>query len=116
MKHGVKLKKLGRPRAARQALLRSLATALFRHERITTTVPKAKGLRPFAERLVTYAKRGTLASRRLARRSIQDRVVLGKLFSDIGPRYKDRSGGYTRIMRVGHRLGDNAPTAIIELV
>ena len=116
MKHGRKGKKLGRPAASRHALLRSLSTALFRHGRITTTVPKAKGLRPFAERLVTHAKRGTLHSRRMVLRHIKDRLVVSKLFGEIGPKYKDRNGGYTRILRLGNRLGDNAPQAIIELV
>ena len=116
MKHGRKIHKLGRPSAARRALLQALATSLFRHGRITTTLPKARGLRPFAERLVTHAKQGTLAARRMVRRSIQDREILSKLFKEIGPRFKDRNGGYTRIMRVNNRLGDNAPQAIIELV
>ena len=116
MRHGKKLKKLGRPAAARRALLQALATSLFRHGRIITTLPKAKGLRPYAERLVTHARRDTLHSRRTVSRSIRDRVILSKLFSEIGPKYKDRAGGYTRILRIQSRLGDNAPQAIIELV
>ena len=116
MKHGRKIHKLGRSSDKRRALLNGLATSLFKHARITTTLPKAKGLRPFAERIVTHAKRGTLHAKRLVLRSIADRDILAKLFSEIGPRYKDRNGGYTRILRVGNRLGDNAPQAIIELV
>ncbi|OGH59734.1 MAG: 50S ribosomal protein L17 [Candidatus Lindowbacteria bacterium RIFCSPLOWO2_12_FULL_62_27] len=116
MKHGRKLAKLGRPRALRKALLRGLATSLFKHGRITTTLPKAKGLRPYAERLLTHARRGTLHARRLVRRAISDRIVLAKLFNEIAPKYKERNGGYTRILRIQNRLGDNATQAIIELV
>lgn len=116
MKHGRKIHKLGRPTAARKALLRALATSLFRHNRIRTTLPKAKGLRPFAERLVTHAKSGTPHARRVIQQSIQDMTVVAKLMSEIGPKYKDRRGGYTRILRVGSRLGDNASMALIELV
>jgi large subunit ribosomal protein L17 len=116
MKHGRKIRKLGRTSAERRALLRGLATSLFRYGRITTTLPKAKGLRPFAERIVTHAKSGTMSARRLIRRSIEDREILSKLFSEIGPKYKERNGGYTRILRLGNRLGDNATQAIIELV
>lgn len=116
MKHGRKIHKLGRPAAARRALLQSLATSLFRHGRIKTTLPKAKGLRPYAERLVTHAKRGTLDAKRFVFRSIRDRDILAKLFDEIAPRYKDRHGGYTRILRLGNRLGDNATQAFIELV
>lgn len=116
MKHGQNNAKLGRPRAQRRALLQGLAASLFKHGRITTTLPKAKGLRPFAERLVTHARKGTLQSRRLVLKFIRDRVAVTKLFTDIAPKYKDRAGGYTRILRVQNRLGDNAPQAIIELV
>ena len=116
MKHGRKFHKLSRPTAARKALLSSLAAALFKHGRIQTTLPKAKGLRPFAERLVTHAKTGTLHARRLVYRVLRREDILAKLFKEIGPRYKDRNGGYTRILRLGARLGDNAQTAIIELV
>ncbi|MBI4179403.1 50S ribosomal protein L17 [bacterium] len=130
MKHGRKIHKLGRPTGARRALLKSLATALFRHGRIRTTLPKARGLRPFAERLVTHAKRGTISAKRFVFRTIRDRDILAKLFDEIAPRYKDRNGGYTRIIRLGGprltekldgryaaaRLGDNAPMALIELV
>ena len=121
MKHGQKFARLGRNHERRRALLKGLATSLFKYGRITTTLPKAKGLRPFAERLVTHARRGTLQAHRLIRRWITDRDVLSKLFSEIAPKYKDRNGGYTRILRIQPggrpgRLGDNATQAIIELV
>jgi len=97
-------------------MLRNLATSLFRHGRIETTVAKAKELRSFAEPLITKAKRGDLHARRLVARKIQDREVLKKLFDEIGPRYADRPGGYTRVVHLGHRPGDAADMAIIELV
>ena len=90
--------------------------SLFRHERITTTTARAKELRPFAERLISLAKRGDLHARRQAARRIADREVLGKLFDDIGPRYEGRPGGYTRILKLGNRKGDAADMALIELV
>jgi len=93
-----------------------MATSLFRHERIETTTAKAKELRPFAERLITLARRGDLHARRLAGRNIQDREVLGKLFDDIGPRFSERPGGYTRILKLGNRKGDAAEMSLIELV
>ncbi len=93
-----------------------MATSLFRHERITTTTARAKELRPYAERLVTLARRGDLHARRLAARRIADREILGKLFDDIGPRYAERPGGYTRILKLGTRKGDAADMALIELV
>ena len=93
-----------------------MATSLFRHERISTTTAKAKELRPYAERLITLAKRGDLHARRLAGRRIADREVLGKLFDDLGPRYTERPGGYTRILKLGTRKGDGADMALIELV
>jgi large subunit ribosomal protein L17 len=93
-----------------------MATSLFRHERIETTTAKAKELRPFAERLITLACRGDLHARRLAGRNIQDREVLGKLFDDIGPRFSERPGGYTRILKLGNRKGDAAEMSLIELV
>ncbi len=96
--------------------MRNMATALFRHERIETTTAKAKELRPYAERLITLARRGDLHARRQAARRIQDREVLGKLFDDIGPRFEGRPGGYTRILKLGHRQGDAADMALIELV
>ena len=96
--------------------MRNMVTSLFRHERIETTTAKAKELRPFAERLITLGKRGDLHARRLAGRQIADRQVLGKLFDDIGPRFTERPGGYTRILKLGNRRGDAAEMALIELV
>jgi large subunit ribosomal protein L17 len=96
--------------------MRNLATSLFRHERIETTTIKAKELRPYAERLITLARRGDIHARRLAGRKIQDRDVLGKLFDDIAPRYAERPGGYTRILKLGTRKGDAAEMSLIELV
>ncbi len=116
MRHRNKGRQLSRTATHRKATLRNLATALFRHERIETTTAKAKELRPYAERLITLARRGDVHSRRLAGRKIQDRGVLGKLFDDIAPRYAERPGGYTRILKVGNRKGDAAEMSLIELV
>ena len=125
MRHRVSHRKLGRVTEHRIAMLRNQATDLIRHERIQTTVPKAKELRPFVERLITIAKRGlkageengrTLHARRLVLQDIQDRAVVGKLFDTIAPRFEARPGGYTRILRVGYRKGDSAEVAQIELV
>jgi len=116
MRHRKKGRNLSRSPSHRRAVLRNLATSLFEHERITTTTAKAKELRPYAERLITLAKRGDLHARRLAGRRIADRDVLGKLFDDIGPRYSERPGGYTRILKLGNRKGDAAEMALIELV
>jgi len=116
VRHRNKGRQLSRTATHRKATLRNLATALFRHERIETTSAKAKELRPFAERLITLARRGDVHARRLAGRKIQDRQVLGKLFDDIAPRYVERPGGYTRILKVGTRKGDAAEMSLIELV
>jgi large subunit ribosomal protein L17 len=125
MRHKVAHRKLGRTTEHRIALLRNQATALIRHERIETTVPKAKELRPFVERLITIAKRGLaagdangrlLTARRLVLEDIQDRTVVGKLFDDIAPRFEARAGGYTRLLRIGFRRGDGADVAQVELV
>jgi large subunit ribosomal protein L17 len=118
MRHRVAHRKLGRVTPHRTALLRNLATALFERERIRTTLPKAKELRPFAERLITLAKRedDRLHARRLALRDIQDPVVVKKLFDSLGARYATRPGGYTRILRLGPRKGDGAEMAIVELL
>lgn len=116
MRHRNKGRQLSRTATHRKATLRNLATALFRHERIETTTAKAKELRPYAERLITLARRGDVHARRLAGRKIQDRQVLGKLFDDIAPRYAERPGGYTRILKVGNRKGDAAEMSLIELV
>ena len=116
MRHRNKGRKLSRTHTHRKALLRNMATSLFRHERIETTTAKAKELRPVAERLITLARRGDVHARRLAGRKIQDREVLGKLFDDIAPRYAERPGGYTRILKLGTRKGDAAEMSLIELV
>src|SRR5215203_5428260 len=125
MPHNIAHRKLGRLTEHRMALLRNQATALLRHERIETTVPKAKELRPFVERIITIAKRGVAAgeangkslhARRLILRDIQDRDVVSKLFDTIAPRFEGRPGGYTRILRLGYRRGDSAEVAQIELV
>jgi len=118
MRHRVAHRKLGRVTPHRTALLRNLATALFERERIRTTLPKAKELRPFAERLITLAKRegDRLHARRLAARDLQDPAVVKKLFDTIGARFASRPGGYTRILRLGPRKGDGAEMAYLELV
>jgi len=117
MRHNVSGRKLNRTTAHRKMLFRNLVTELFRHERIQTTVPKAKEARSLAERLITFAKAGDLNSRRQAAKKLNDPAVLQKLFAEIGPRYAERPGGYTRILRLqGPRKGDNAELAILELV
>jgi len=116
MRHRVAYRKLGRTTPHRIALLRNLATALFERERIRTTLMKAKELRPYAERLITLARRGDLHARRLVERRIQDRAVLGRLFKEIGPRFASRPGGYIRILKLGSRPGDGADLARIELL
>ena len=116
MRHLKKGRKLNRTSAHRKALLRNLATSLFRHEKIETTDAKAKELRGYAERLVTLAKRGDLHSRRLAHQKIRDQEVLKKLFDDIAERYSTRPGGYTRVTKVRYRQGDNAKMSVIELI
>ncbi len=116
MRHRKKGRNLSRSPSHRKALLRNLAASLFRHERITTTTARAKELRPYAERLITLARRGDLHARRLAARRIAERDVLAKLFDEIGPRYAERPGGYTRILKLGNRKGDAAEMALIELV
>lgn len=116
MRHRKKGRQLSRTRSHRRATLRNLATSLFMHERIETTTAKAKELRPYAERLITLARRGDIHARRLAATKIQDRHVLGKLFDDIAPRYAERPGGYTRVLKLGNRKGDAAEMSLIELV
>lgn len=116
MRHRKKGRKLSRTASHRRATLRNMATSLFRHGRIQTTTAKAKELRPYAERLITLAKRGDLHARRLAARKVQDRAALGILFDDLGPRFMDRPGGYTRILKLGARKGDAAEMSLIELV
>jgi large subunit ribosomal protein L17 len=108
--------RLGAGPAHQRLMLNSLAAQLFVHERVNTTEAKAKAVRPIAEKLITFAKRGDVAARREVLKQIPDRDVVHKLFSDIGPRYAERSGGYTRILKLGPRKGDAAPMARIELV
>jgi large subunit ribosomal protein L17 len=125
MRHRVAHRKLGRVTEHRIAMLRNQATALLRHEHLTTTVPRAKELRPFVERLITVAKRGlaggetnghVLTARRLVMQDLQDREVVTKLFDTIAPRFAERPGGYTRLLRIGYRKGDSAEVAQVELI
>ncbi len=116
MRHGYGGRKLQRTSAHRAALFRNMAAALIKHEQITTTVPKAKELRPYVEKLVTLAKKGGLANRRLAQGRLQDDTQLTKLFDVLAKRYADRNGGYIRIIKAGIRASDAAPIAIIEFV
>ena len=116
MRHGVAGRKLGVTSTHRQAMLRNLAVALLKHEQITTTLAKAKELRPVAEKLVTLGKKGGLANRRQAISELRDVEMAGKLFDTLAARYKDRHGGYTRIIKAGFRYGDNAAMAVIEFV
>ena len=116
MRHNNKGRALGRTSEHKEAMLRNMAMSLFRHGRIETTTAKAKELRPYAEKLITLAKQGDLHAKRLAARKIQDRDVLVALFDQIGPRFAERPGGYTRILKTGFRQGDGAETALIELV
>ena len=116
MRHGAAYRKLGRTVSHRQAMFANMAASLIKHEQITTTLPKAKELRPFVEKLVTLAKKGDLHARRQAISAVRDVPQVGKLFETIGPRYAERNGGYIRIMKAGYRHGDNAPMAVIEFV
>ncbi len=116
MRHRKDHRRLGRKREHRHALLRNLVTALFQHERIETTVAKAKETRRMAERMITFGKQGDLAARRHVARFVMKSEIVAKLFSTIAPWYAERNGGYTRIVRIGHRLGDAGETAYLELV
>jgi large subunit ribosomal protein L17 len=116
MRHGVSGRKLGVTSTHRIAMLRSMATSLIKHEQITTTLPKAKELRPYVERIITLGKRGDLHARRQAHAQIRDEKVVDKLFTTIAERYKARNGGYTRVLKAGIRYGDAASMAVIELV
>ncbi len=116
MQHQIAGRHLGRNTAQRKTLFRSLITDLFRHERIKTTEAKAKAVRADAEQLITLAKRGDVHARRTAQRTILDKKVAAKLFETLGPRYKDRPGGYTRILKLGPRQGDAAEMVLLELV
>ena len=116
MRHGVSGRKLGVTSTHRIAMLRSMATSLIKHEQITTTLPKAKELRPYVERIITLGKRGDLHARRQAYAQIRDERVVDKLFTTIAERYKARAGGYTRVLKAGVRYGDAADMAVIELI
>jgi large subunit ribosomal protein L17 len=116
MRHGVSGRKLGVTSTHRVAMLRSMATSLIKHEQITTTLPKAKELRPYVERIITLGKRGGLHARRQALAQIRDEKVVDKLFTTVAERYKARNGGYTRVLKAGVRYGDAAAMAVIELV
>jgi large subunit ribosomal protein L17 len=116
MRHGIARRKLGRTTSHRTAMFANMAASLIKHEQITTTLPKAKELRPFVEKLVTLAKRGDLHARRIAISRVRDIDQVHKLFETIGPRYKARNGGYIRVLKAGFRFGDNAPVAVIEFV
>ncbi len=116
MRHGNAHRKLGRTSAHRTAMFANMAASLIKHEQIITTLPKAREMRPFAEKLVTLAKRGDLHARRIALSRVRDVAQVGKLFATLGPRYADRNGGYIRVLKAGFRHGDNAPMAVIEFV
>ena len=116
MRHGIRQRKLSRKSGHRTALFRNMAAALIKHEQIHTTLPKAKELRPYVEKLITLAKRGGLSNRRLAMSRLQDETQLKKLFDTLAERYSDREGGYTRIIKAGYRGSDAAQMAIIEFV
>jgi large subunit ribosomal protein L17 len=116
MRHRAKGRQLSRTSSHKRAMLNNMATSLFVHGRVITTEAKAKELRPFAERLITLARRGDLHARRLVERRIKDRETLSRLFGEIGPRFAARPGGYTRILKLGHRSGDGADVARIELL
>ena len=116
MRHGNAGRTFGRTSSHRKATMQSVAVALFKYELIKTTVPKAKELRRLAEPLITRAKEDSVHNRRIAFSRLRDREIVQKLFTDLGPRYAKRPGGYTRILRCGYRAGDNAPMAYVELV
>jgi large subunit ribosomal protein L17 len=116
MRHGYRGRRFSRTAEHRKAMFKNLAQALIKHEQIVTTLPKAKDLRPVVEKLITLGKRGDLHARRQAIARIQDETLVAKLFDVLGPRYAERPGGYTRVLKAGFRYGDNAPMAVIELV
>lgn len=116
MYHGRKKRRFNRTAEHRKAMFANMAQALIKHEQIVTTLPKAKDLRPVVEKLVTLGKRGDLHARRQAISRLRDVALVRKLFDVLGPRYKDRNGGYTRVLKAGFRFGDNAPMAVIEFV
>ena len=116
MKHNIIHRKLNRTSSHRKALLMNLSNALIKHEQITTTLPKAKELKPFVEKIITLGKKGDLQSRRKAISILQDEKMTKKIFDTFADRYKDRNGGYTRIIKLRNRYGDNAPIAVIEFI
>lgn len=116
MRHRIAHRKLNRTASHRKAMFANMASSLIEHEQIVTTLPKAKELRPFVEKLITLAKKGDLNSRRLAIARTRNKIMVRKLFEVLGPRYGARSGGYVRIMKAGFRYGDNAPLAVIEFI
>jgi large subunit ribosomal protein L17 len=116
MRHGIAHRKLGRTTSHRKAMFANMSASLIEHEQIVTTLPKAKEMKPFMDKLITLAKRGDLHARRQAISKVRDVAQVGKLFETLGPRYSDRNGGYTRVLKAGFRHGDNAPMAVIELV
>lgn len=116
MRHRKSGKKLGKTSSHRKAMFQNMTNSLFEHELIKTTLPKAKELRRVAEPLITLAKHDTVANRRLAFARTRDKAVVGKLFTELGPRYKSRNGGYLRVLKAGYRAGDAAPMAYVELV
>ncbi len=116
MRHGKSGRKLNRTASHRKAMFANMAAALIKHEQIVTTLPKAKELKPIADKLITLAKRGDLHARRQAISQIRDKDMVKKLFDVLGARYTERQGGYTRVLKAGFRYGDNAPMAVIELV
>ncbi len=116
MRHGHGMRKLNRTTSHRLAMFRNMSVSLLRHEQIKTTLPKAKELRRIVEPLITLGKEPTLANRRLAFNRLRDREIVVKLFNELGPRFKARNGGYTRILKFGFRVGDNAPMALMQLV
>ncbi len=116
MRHGMSGRKLNRTSSHRKAMFSNMAVALLKHEQITTTLPKAKELSPFVDKLITLGKRGNLHARRQALSVLRDETITGKLFATLAPRSAERDGGYTRVLRAGFRYGDSAPLAVIELV
>lgn len=116
MRHGIAHRKLNRTASHRKAMFANMAASLIEHEQIVTTLPKAKEMKPFMDKLITLAKRGDLHARRQAISKVRDEAAVQKLFEVFGERYKDRNGGYTRVLKAGFRHGDNAPRAVIELV
>ncbi len=116
MRHGFRGRRFNRSSEHRKAMFANMSAALLKHEQIVTTLPKAKDLRPVVEKLITLGKRGDLHARRLAMARLRDEAMVRKLFEVLGPRYKGRPGGYTRVLKAGFRYGDNAPMAVIEFV